>query len=90
MVGQHGDGQEEPVPQPIWLMLRRWPRTAVILPPNIWVIARRAWELAAAILSTASHTGSLPATEGREEKGSLRCRPDLTTQHSTAQHTHTA
>lgn len=45
MVGQHGDKHDELRPGSIWLVPQRCPSTAVILHPNIWVIARYAWEL---------------------------------------------
>lgn len=47
MVGQHGDKHDELRPGSIWLVPRHCPSTAVILHPNIWVIARYAWELSA-------------------------------------------
>lgn len=47
MVGQHGDKHDELRPRSIWLVPQYCPSTAVILHPNIWVIARYAWELSA-------------------------------------------
>lgn len=47
MVGQHGDKHDELRPRSIWLVPQHCPSTAVILHPNIWVIARYAWELSA-------------------------------------------
>lgn len=47
MVGQHGDKHDELRPGSIWLVPQHCPSTAVILHPNIWVIARYAWELSA-------------------------------------------
>lgn len=47
MVGQHGDKHDELRPRSIWLVSQHCPSTAVILHPNIWVIARYAWELSA-------------------------------------------
>lgn len=47
MVGQHGDKHGELRPRSIWLVPQHCPSTAVILYPNIWVIARYAWELSA-------------------------------------------
>lgn len=44
MVGQHVDKRDELRPGSIWLV-PHCPSTAVILHPNIWVIARHAWEL---------------------------------------------
>lgn len=44
MVGQHADKHDELRPGSIWLV-PHCPSTAVILHPNIWVIARHAWEL---------------------------------------------
>lgn len=44
MVGQHADKHDELKPGSIWLV-PHCPSTAVILHPNIWVIARHAWEL---------------------------------------------
>lgn len=47
MVGQHGDKHDELRPTSIWLVPQHCPSTAVILHPNIWVIACYAWELSA-------------------------------------------
>lgn len=47
MVGQHGDKNDELRPRSIWLVPQHCPSTAVILHPNIWVIAHYARELSA-------------------------------------------
>lgn len=55
MLGQHGDEQDGLRPTSIWLVTRLCPSTAVILHPNIWVIAHYAWELSASRIFGISH-----------------------------------
>lgn len=50
--GAAGVQSNELKPGPIWLVLQLCPSTAVILHPNIWIIARYPWELSAFHIET--------------------------------------